>query len=443
MEYKEGEILQVLENDIQHPECLFEKEYIAEHGITGDTGKSYEEIILSFLLTHEKDLKEAARFRTMYHTVIEKVSNNGNRQLDGILAQKEFARGKAWDRKILLEDSGHRIWGTFSFFCTDREGKRVTLFDMRPEVEEETTLHRMLRLWSWKESIDPGVVGKVIGVEKPLDIRGVTLFIGVSNARYGLSKKTAKPAAMQRLGMILGVSELYLFHGFYLSPVNRGLPAEGQYTRAEIISALEKDSIHPETLYQKDYVNRAGAASDTGEPYSWIIGEWLLAHRDIWMSLPRATHHLMEGSRGDMLLKDERLLQVKKQKVLPPFGRVLPVNIAFLGSRAQQTEKPAVLLHDLQGDGFSMIRILEIPETGESLLGTVLRIFTHLAAVNIQKLMRELKLPENTQMEGRILLDPHGRNTDEFLRDFNGLSELMKAMSIGLVIMKNGYEALW
>ena len=59
------------------------------------------------------------------------------------------------------------------------------------------------------------------------------------------------------------------------------------------------------------------------------------------------------------------------------------------------------------------------------------------------KIMDELKLPKETQVEGRILLEKSNRQTDLFLRDLPFLSALMRAMGVGLVIMEDGYEALW
>ena len=54
-----------------------------------------------------------------------------------------------------------------------------------------------------------------------------------------------------------------------------------------------------------------------------------------------------------------------------------------------------------------------------------------------------MKLPEGSHIESRILLERGEAQTDSFLRDLPCLSELMKAMGIGLVMVEKGYEALW
>ena len=60
-----------------------------------------------------------------------------------------------------------------------------------------------------------------------------------------------------------------------------------------------------------------------------------------------------------------------------------------------------------------------------------------------EKLLKDMKLPEGSHIESRILLERGEAQTDSFLRDLPCLSELMKAMGIGLVMVEKGYEALW
>lgn len=445
MALTETELLTELEKDLQHPDLLFMKSYIKEEGITADTGKTYEEVILNYLSAHPEKMQKTDTNWSMYLTVADKASTGGSRLLDSILTQNDFNRGFALDMKVVLKDSQVREWGRFAFSSIDREGKVLTLFDMRPEGEKETALARLLRLWSWKESVNPVVLSKALSLPAAFQIRAVSLVTGASNERYGLEEKKRMPLPLKKLGIILGVSELYLFHGFHLVPVNQGLFLSGQYTKAELLSLIERDSKHPESLYQKDYMNRMGITSDTGEPCCQVLAEWLLSHRDIWMSLTKGLYRRIEGSRAEFLIKNHYFKNIRKQKVLPPFGRVLSDDLLFLGSRFQQTGRPSLLLYDAEKgkEGYSLLRVLEIPESGDSLLAAVLRIFTHLATMDDGKIIDELKLPKETQVEGRILLEKSNRQTDLFLRDLPFLSALMRAMGVGLVIMEDGYEALW
>ena len=285
-------------------------------------------------------------------------------------------------------------------------------------------LHRLLRVWSWKESVNRLTLASALERKSPFVLKAAVLVTGSSNER----------------------SELYAFHGIHLAPVNPGLPLYGQYSKAELLSLIEKDGAHPESLYQKEYINRRGVTWDTEEPYCQVLGEWLLHHRDIWMTLPRGMYRRVEGARAEKILKSGFWDQVRKQKVLPPFGRVLPDDLVFLGSRFQQVGRPAMMVHDMSGEGkdaVSLVRILETPESSDTLLGAVLRAFTHLVVLDEEKLLKDMKLPEGSHIESRILLERGEAQTDSFLRDLPCLSELMKAMGIGLVMVEKGYEALW
>lgn len=444
MGYRESELLETLKKDFQYPDLLFTKDYIRQTGITEDTGKSYEEVILPFLLDHAGDMVKSDTNWSMYRTVV-KEAKGGSRLLTGILSQESFARSVPLDMAVFLKDSRALDWGHFDFSTMDKSGKVLTLFAMQPESQEEQPLCRLLRLWSWKESVNVHILADALSVHAPFAAKAVGLLTGASNDRYGLGKKKSISLSMKRLGALLGVSELYLLHGFHLSPVSEGLSIPGQYTKGELLTLLEKDSSHPESLYQKSYINRMGVTSDTGEPYSKVLAEWLLQHREIWMALPRGLYRRIEGSRAEFLMKNGMFRKVRKQKVLPPFGRVLSDDLLFLGSRFQQTGRPALMLYDSDNgmNAYSLLRILELPDAADNLTCAILRMFTHLATIKGNMLLKDLKLPQDTVIEGRILLDKDDRQTDLFLRDLPYLDTLMKAMGVGLVIMEDGYEALW
>jgi len=444
MEYTEASLLEALEKDIGHPELLFRKEYIARDGITTDTEKTYESIILPYLLDHVKELKGADIGLSPVRTVVRRASESGNRLVSSILAQGMFARGIALDMTVIL--TGGVRENRFSFSVIDRSGKRLTLYFMEPAGTDETPLSRMLRLWSLKKAVDPMILSKALGLPGPLRIEAAFLFTGASNERYGIAEKDEVPMARKRLSAILGVSEFYLFHGSYLTPVNPGLSSPGQLSRKELLSLVEKDSLHPEVLYRKDYIYRPGVTSDTGEPYAKVLAEWFSANRDLWIHFPHGGYRLIGGKRAEMMMKNEVFRAVRNQKVFPPFGRVLPYDLLILGSRQQQIGRPALLLYDSfksPEGASSLLRIVETPESGDTLLGAVLRLYTHISLIDGGKLLKELKLSGDSLLEGRLLLKKGSRETDFFLRDMPYVSPLMKSMGVGIAIFDNGYEALW
>ena len=241
---------------------------------------------------------------------------------------------------IHIKDSQAGEWGLFPLASMDRTGRVLTVYDVRQEGEAEMPLHRLLRVWSWKESVNRLTLASALERKSPFVLKAAVLVTGASNERYGSSRRRSISMPLQRLSVLLGVSEFYAFHGIHLAPVNPGLPLYGQYSKAELLSLIEKDGASgvfvPEGIHQP-----SGRYLGYGGAYCQVLGDWLLNHRDIWMPLPRGMYRRVEGARAEKILKSGFWAQVRKQKVLPPFGRVLPDDLVFLGSRFQQVGRPA------------------------------------------------------------------------------------------------------
>lgn len=137
-------------------------------------------------------------------------------------------------------------------------------------------------------------------------------------------------------------------------------------TRAELISLLEKDAKHPELLYQKDYINRFGLTADTKEPYAAVAAGWLTGHRDLWMGVAHGLYRLVEGNRVSIMMKDPDLQRIRKQRVFPPFGEVLPVALVLLGNRSQELGRPSMLLYDGNPSGVGDVLSRESTRKGRS-----------------------------------------------------------------------------
>lgn len=86
-------------------------------------------------------------------------------------------------------------------------------------------------------------------------------------------------------------------HGIYASSYKLIPSIEGQYTKDGLLSMIEKDSNEPCSLFQKEYINHGGVTADTGEPCVKVLSEWLLARREIWLTVPQGRYRLLEGSR--------------------------------------------------------------------------------------------------------------------------------------------------
>lgn len=446
MKYTEKEIRSRLEEDVKHPDLLYQKDYIRETGITEDTERSYQEVAAAYLLAHGELLKKTDTNWSMYHTKLHETMGEAARWVKVLSPQKRFFRGIFLPAAVSLTDGVMAAAGHFDFMTLSEAGNRISLFQLMPFPVEENTLARSLRLWSWKESVNRELLKQAMQMEKELHFSAVALVTGASNERYGHGKDPEEPLLYRQLAVTLGVSTLHLFHGIYAEPINAALPSPGQMSRAELLQYVEKEKDHPELLYQKDYVNRLGVTSDTGEPYSQVLGQWLLQHRDIWMTVPHGLYRLVEGKRAEMMTKDQLFSKIRRQKVLPPFGQVLSQDMTFLGHRGQQLGRSALLLYDgnLQSERpYSLLRVVERVDSTDTLLRALLRAFSHQVMIQIEKLLQDLRLPEETRLESRLLLEADTPQYDMFLRDHQHLKSLMKAMGVGLILLKNGYEAMY
>ena len=445
MEYTDKELLKRLTADLKRPDLLYEKDYIQEDGRTADGVWLCSEVIGDYLLAHRELLKREELNWGSYHNSFGRSSERGARAAARVLAQKDFFRGMALDGDLKILDGTTKEVGHFDFMTLDREGKCLTLFEMRPYPLKESPLARVLRLWALKESIRVDKLTELLGLAQAPRISVVTLVTGSPNDRYG-SGREEEPWQVKRLGMLLGVSLLYLFHGVHGTVVNGMMPAPLQMTKRELLARLEADAAHPELLYQKDYVNSFAITSDSGETVCAVISSWLTAHRDIWMAVPRGLYRLLEGNRMNLSEKDPYFQKIRKQKVLPPFGKVLPVGLLFLGNRSQQLGRPSLLVYDGREDGpapYYMVRAVEKVDSSDALLRSVLRAFTHLLLVNREKLMQDLKLPADTTLEMRLLVEKGTPQYELFLRDLPAMEPLMKAMGVGLMVLEEGYEAMY
>ena len=446
MNYTEKEILDRLREDGKHPDLLYQKDYIREKGITIDTGRPYQEIAAQYLLSHREILTKTDTNWSMYHTKLQDATGDAARWVQLLATQKRFFRGVFLPAAVRLTDGVKADAGHFDCMTLAEAGDQVSLFQLLPFPAEENVLARTLRLWSWKESVNHQLLTQAMQMEKELRFHAVALVTGASNERYGSEKDPSEPVLFRRLAATLGVSTLYLFHGIYAEPINAALPAPGQMSRGELLQYAERDKDQPQLLYQKDYVNRLGVTSDTGEPYSQVLGEWLLQHRDIWMTVPHGLYRLVEGKRAEMMTKDQLFSQIRRQKVLPPFGQVLSRDMTFLGHRGQQLGRSALLLYDgdLQNERpYSLLRVVERVDLADTLLRALLRAFSHQVMIQKEKLLEDLRLPAKTQLESRLLIEADTPQYDMFLRDHQHLKSLMKAMGVGLILLKNGYEAMY
>lgn len=431
--YTEKEWRTALEAGMAVPELLYKERYIREEGACTESGRLLESEAVSFLLAHLQDMKVSRREN--YETVLRRASGTEDEAVQEILKQKQFFRGVPLDLRVTVRNRESGEETDFFAASLDDAGGRICFFtkmdtDMLP-------LERILYLWAGKETMDREAVEEALCLPS-----GKYRFAAVGICRDGGKETLIGNPLRQRLSALLSVFTVRLFHGWHVLPVNGGASLPGERTRSEILARLEEDGEHPETLYTKDYINRFGLTADTREPYARVISEWLLAHREIWITAPVGKYRLLEGQAAEVSGNVPEK-EMAAQDSLPPFGRLMRERIAFSEPFGSREEKPVLLFHDgrslPQGD-YSIIRWMEEKNGTESLLGMLLRVFFHKVTLNQEALIQKLHLSPDTLFEGRIIL-PEQPGRDIFLRDLPELEELMRDMGIGLVLPEYGYEA--
>lgn len=429
--YTEEQLCKALAEDMALPEKLYEKDYIRTSGVCTDSGRTYGSAAASLLLARLQALHVQPGAEE--ETLLSKASESGNEMVREILSQGRFFHGKPEDLQVTVRNRESGASCVFCLAALDEAGGRLCFFT--DAAERLTGLSRILFLWAMKEKIDRHAVEKALHLPA-----GKFRFAAVGLNRTAVRDEEPVSMEEKQLSALLSVFTVRLFRGWHAVPVNGGLALPGEMTEAELLDRLKKDAAHPETLYQKEYINRSGMTADTREPYARAAARWLLEHREIWITAPAGAYRLEEenGQREDGFVRS-----VRAQGVLPPFGRVLPEELVFLNPEGEPEGKPVLLFHDshpmLRGE-YSIVRWLEVGTGRESLLGLLLRVCFHMATLDQGELSRRLGLSDETLFEGRIIL-PAGSARDGFLRDLPELEELMKDMGVGLVLAEEGCEA--
>ena len=88
MAYTEAELIGQLEKDLARPGELYVKDYIQEDGAASDTGRSYEDIISTYLVSHADALKMTDTNWGMVHTAIGKTSERGSRMAEEVITSR-------------------------------------------------------------------------------------------------------------------------------------------------------------------------------------------------------------------------------------------------------------------------------------------------------------------------------------------------------------------
>lgn len=209
MAYTEAELIGQLEKDLARPGELYVKDYIQEGGVASDTGRAYEDIISAYLVSRAEALKMTDTNWGMVHTAIGKTSERGSRMAQKLLSEKDFFHAIPLDGDVRLTDGTMAEIGYFDFMTLDKEGKSLTLFEIRPYPEKEKPLSRLLRCWSLKTSLNKALLLQRLGMKKLPRISIVTLITGGGSDHFTPAGRQPVSLPLKQLGR--GCSVFFAF----------------------------------------------------------------------------------------------------------------------------------------------------------------------------------------------------------------------------------------
>lgn len=178
------------------------------------------------------------------------------------------------------------------------------------------------------------------------------------------------------------------------------------YLRKDILAKCQTAFKDIKTFYKQPFINYNGKTSDTDEYYTEIIAEFLCENLSDFISdipqITRVTTYKTEGHDGyfdiDTSRKEEKIaMEIFKQSlngyVYDFIGEIIDYQTPLKNKRTDIAGKIDLLAYN---DATLYILELKKPDSEESMLRCVLEGYTYMKTVDIQKLLKDFKLPENT-----------------------------------------------
>jgi hypothetical protein len=236
-----------------------------------------------------------------------------------------------------------------------------------------------------------------------------------------------------------------------------------KYTRDETISELKEALKTPETLYDADCINWTGYTSDTKEPYTEIIADYLLAHKDLWgktKTISRETSYDVKHEKvPDGAFKPIKGTKTEKWIAKSMFDN----NYDFIGKvidyetplrNTSEDKCGEIDLLALSQDSTSLYLIeLKKADNPETLLRCVLEIYTYSQIVDSEKLrssFAEKGVKKDTKIRPIVAVFKGSKQHDALKKDSSLVNRLRVELGIGAVVLTanekvepgyNGYVA--
>ncbi len=219
------------------------------------------------------------------------------------------------------------------------------------------------------------------------------------------------------------------------------------YTKQQTIDNLYSQMTPIENLYKSKCINWVGETSDTKEFYSEVISNELLRNLKEFDKIGKISrtksyclgnHHKIEFDCSDSNRNEENFAKRITGLNFKGLGSIIDYQIPLKDSQSDRAGKIDLISYD---EKWKILRLIEFKyeDSKETLLRTVLEIFTYFRIIDSDKLIRDYfskqgVIPENIKIVPSILITPESNPCKEFEQMDRGRRQKLKTLLLALEI---------
>lgn len=209
------------------------------------------------------------------------------------------------------------------------------------------------------------------------------------------------------------------------------------YTRQQILDKCSEALKNINTFYTQEFVNYRGKTTDTDEPFTEIIAEFVIANINEFKGIKQITRketYKTKSHNGEYSATSNRTEEITAMKMfnqckdapLDFIGTIIDYQTPLKNSREDEAGKI-----DLLSDDGKQLIILELkkPDSKETMLRCVLEGYTYLKTVDKAKLLKDFEnYPDDYGLSASPFVLKNGEQWQEMQEDRPKLKELMKLL---------------
>jgi len=213
------------------------------------------------------------------------------------------------------------------------------------------------------------------------------------------------------------------------------------YSRAEILEIIIRASHNMNTLYQQEFVNYRGLTTDTKEPYSEVIAEFLVNRQDLFGNITPITRQRKYRVSGhDGSTNKESSNRIEERVALGMFGRtfnhigkIIDYQVPLKNAR----EDKNVGKIDLMALKEDTLTILELKkeDSQETLLRCMLEASTYWRKVDKDKLLQDYSEFNAQKIQTAALVFKDKAQHNEYKEARANVLRLMEQLDVGLYVI--------